>query len=522
MPVPSHELVQKLFPLAAAVLPRSRFETLAGNGLDRDIIVRQSLSGETQWVYVINPGWWWVRAVLKIESDKERTIRDPVLRTGVPSCREKDGSVITLDLKPWSIKVLTIQPPTGVLCATVYPDEAVIARVEQAKRDIEAALPYLATRRPNLIPNGDFEQVDSKGMPIGWRLYGWHTANLDCGTDFKEGPPPNRVLRLNNKKASGTIGIYSAKFALAPGREYTYLARLAADRPNIQGRIALVGERYISQTYALDTRWREVSFVWPAAQTASLQPGAKMRAEVHNDSRGIIYADALRLVDSTFFSYADSVATEQAVAELFKTPPGTDLCKTFATLANPRITRLLEMVKRRRAGNEWLLIGPFDSAAGGLNGVYPPETDFLAGTDLTSITYVGKDKREVKGFIDWTIKNFDAPDYIDLQAAIGPFDASEAFAFTHIYSDANKKAKFLIGCDDGIKVWLNDTAVFTQGGERAAKPAEFVVPVTLRRGWNRVLVKVENIQKDWGFFFTLADESGVRVPRPRYAINPAK
>jgi hypothetical protein len=519
MPIPTHDQVLKLFPKAAAILPRANYVTLSGNGLDKDLLVRQTVGGDEQWLYVINPCWWAEGVELKLEESTGRNISDPVWQAKVAPHRTKEGLTIALRLEGWSIKVLKIQPPTGVLGATVHPDAAALRAIETTMRDIDAMLPYLATRRPNLVPNGDFEQVDTKGILVGWKLYGWHLAEAECTTEAKETPTPSRYLRIDNSKRGDTVGLFSPQFAVAPGREYTFLARMAADRASVRARLALVGEKYVGQKFALDTSWREVSFVWPAAQSATLSVGARMRAEIHNDGRGVLFVDDVRLVDSTFVNYADSAATEQAVTDAQKARDQGSLYQTFIALSNPRITKLLDTLRRRRAGNEWLLLGPFDSAAGGLDGAYPPETHFLKGADLSSTTYVGKDKRQVKGISDWTIKNAGAPDYIDLAASVGPFDHSEAFAFTNVYSEANRKALFLVGSDDGVKVWLNGAVVFTKAGERAAKPGEFSVPVTLRRGWNRVLVKVENIEKDWGFFFTLADEGGKRLAGAKYCVR---
>jgi hypothetical protein len=423
-------------------------------------------------------------------------------------------------LDPWAIKVLKIQPPSGILSATVRHHPSILKTIEATLADVDMMLPYLATRRPNLIRNGDFQEVDAKGILVGWKLYAWHAADRECTVETKDASAPARFLRINNLKPTGTVGIYSSRFSLAPGQEVTFLARLAADRAGVKARVALVGQRHIAQTYTVDTSWREVSYVWPKEQSAALGQGAKLRAEIHNDGGGALLVDNVRVVDSTFLNYPESVATEQAIADVLNARRDENLCRAFTALSNPRITRLLDALKHRRAGNEWLLLGPFDSAKGGLAGAYPPETDYLNGADLSAATYTGKENRTFKGIHDWTIKNAGAPDYIDLVSAIGPFDYSEAFAATNFYSEANQKANLLIGADDGVKVWLNGVAVFTKTGERAAKPGEFVVPVALRRGWNRVLVKVENIEKDFGFYFTVADESAKRIPGIRYAVKP--
>ena len=54
-----------------------------------------------------------------------------------------------------------------------------------------------------------------------------------------------------------------------------------------------------------------------------------------------------------------------------------------------------------------------------------------------------------------------------------------------------------------------------------AAPGQDVIPCTLRRGWNEVLVKVENGEADWGFYFELLDAEGnSMLEAVKIAIEP--
>jgi len=66
----------------------------------------------------------------------------------------------------------------------------------------------------------------------------------------------------------------------------------------------------------------------------------------------------------------------------------------------------------------------------------------------------------------------------------------------------------LLGSDDGIKVWLNGKLVHSNNTLRGMSPAQDIVQVNLKAGWNSVLVKVTEAIGGWGFYFDIADLGG--------------
>ena len=66
----------------------------------------------------------------------------------------------------------------------------------------------------------------------------------------------------------------------------------------------------------------------------------------------------------------------------------------------------------------------------------------------------------------------------------------------------------LIGSDDGIKVWLNGKKVHEVFKARAASYGEDVVKVHLRKGFNSLLVKLEERIGGWKFYLDFVDEKG--------------
>lgn len=88
---------------------------------------------------------------------------------------------------------------------------------------------------------------------------------------------------------------------------------------------------------------------------------------------------------------------------------------------------------------------------------------------------------------------------IHLDKVVGQHDWSVAYASAEIYTDEPGKALFGIGSDDAVRIWLNGELVHDQWIGRAADFDQDLVAFTLKKGKNRLLVKVLNQRGDWSF-----------------------
>ena len=84
-----------------------------------------------------------------------------------------------------------------------------------------------------------------------------------------------------------------------------------------------------------------------------------------------------------------------------------------------------------------------------------------------------------------------------------------------ILSDSDQDATLLFGSDDGLKVWLNGTLVHAVHQHRPARYGEDQVGVRLRRGYNALLVKLEQQLSGSGLMAAIAVESRVQFVPPR-------
>ncbi|MBN1479225.1 ADP-ribosylglycohydrolase family protein [candidate division KSB1 bacterium] len=93
------------------------------------------------------------------------------------------------------------------------------------------------------------------------------------------------------------------------------------------------------------------------------------------------------------------------------------------------------------------------------------------------------------------------------------YDTTHAAAYmkTQFRSDSTRPATLEIGSDDGVKVWLNDELVHALNIQRGVNPGEDKVDVTLKEGWNDLLLKVTQGEGGWGAVLCIVDEKNKAI-----------
>ncbi|KPJ63572.1 hypothetical protein AMK68_03675, partial [candidate division KD3-62 bacterium DG_56] len=193
-----------------------------------------------------------------------------------------------------------------------------------------------------------------------------------------------------------------------------------------------------------------------------------------------------------------------------------------------RSFRNRDAVEAARAGgfatpDDWIIIGPFDNAAGrGFNRVYPPERKFDPGA-----FYAGRD-----AIARWSKVRQEHPDiYVDLAvSALLPFartgveiswnsrrTATVAYALTDVICPRRRQAMIRLGRSDAARIRLNGREIWTNSEVRSPTVDDDLIPVTLRAGRNRIMLKVANTETQaWGFYFRITDRVGRPIRGLRY------
>lgn len=167
----------------------------------------------------------------------------------------------------------------------------------------------------------------------------------------------------------------------------------------------------------------------------------------------------------------------------------------------------------------WILLGPFPSeplAEPTADGVTRSgfDTDFLEALGGEGKAEIGLRTRVRVG------EGPDAPTVAAVQAAPfasghvahRAFDLSVGYAFCHVAVDRGQEACLLFGSDGSPKVWVNGRLALRGWKDKhRTVPHEYAAPIRLVKGRNRVLVKLDNARKWWGYQMEIFTADDLRV-----------
>lgn len=144
--------------------------------------------------------------------------------------------------------------------------------------------------------------------------------------------------------------------------------------------------------------------------------------------------------------------------------------------------------------NDWQVAGPFDNTdLKGLTTPFDPENNLSAETLFT-----GKDNKTFK----WIPYQDRTSGYIDFAKIFSPNEEAVGYAYS-IYPMENAGSKtFGVGSNDGVRVWINGKLVLHKPVSRKAEPNQDIITVNLNKGDNVILVKVDQLKRAWGFYFS--------------------
>ncbi|MCA9432074.1 MAG: hypothetical protein KC940_16295, partial [Candidatus Omnitrophica bacterium] len=158
---------------------------------------------------------------------------------------------------------------------------------------------------------------------------------------------------------------------------------------------------------------------------------------------------------------------------------------------------------------DWLVCGPFPNQSPRVGSVsledYRSEgfdKDFLAplGGESNVDPIVGDSFTDPSTGRTYEWKELQSEDdLISFENYFEENDHVDAYAFTHIGSPDEKRLILSVGSNDGIRVFLNGELVHSHLILRWLGKDTDYVPVTLRKGTNRLLIKVDESGGDWGF-----------------------
>jgi CubicO group peptidase (beta-lactamase class C family) len=159
----------------------------------------------------------------------------------------------------------------------------------------------------------------------------------------------------------------------------------------------------------------------------------------------------------------------------------------------------------------WLIAGPVRIDSTGKN---PPEQ--------TQISFFKEDIKPVSVLPNASVAPFELngkqypwtlikspADIVDLEREFPGTDFSAAFALAEIKSDKEVKTFLSVGSDDGIRIWHNGKLIHDNWIPRGTTKDDDLVPLTLQKGSNQILLKVQDMQGGWGFVVRVLNQNAV-------------
>ena len=153
----------------------------------------------------------------------------------------------------------------------------------------------------------------------------------------------------------------------------------------------------------------------------------------------------------------------------------------------------------------WLLCGPIPvkestDPAESYNHLVGFTTDYLvtSGGEQNPQIKAGDVLKYPKGSAKW--KLFTAPDsIIDLRKTLSRESPVFAYGYTEVISDEAKVIFLSLGTNDGGKLWVNGLNIWDNPTQRGCVPDGDLIPVSLKKGKNTLLLKVEQHGNKWEF-----------------------
>ena len=109
--------------------------------------------------------------------------------------------------------------------------------------------------------------------------------------------------------------------------------------------------------------------------------------------------------------------------------------------------------------------------------------------------------------IVWIPRRKEGDGYLSLHSSWNDRVPTADYAVQQVYSDRARSVAFLVGADDGLRLWLNQELIFQQTRGSQAVLNHRAVAAELRPGWNTVIVKLVNRQGQHGFYFRISDHA---------------
>jgi hypothetical protein len=151
---------------------------------------------------------------------------------------------------------------------------------------------------------------------------------------------------------------------------------------------------------------------------------------------------------------------------------------------------------------EWTLLGPVHLKHNTNESKFLPgfTKDFLSkqGGEAGYTAKAGEKIKIKNETFEW--KSYSGTDsVISLDNAVSKESFVMAYAYTEVYAEKEGTYILSLGSNDGGRLWLNGDMVWEHPVARGCRPDDDMIPVILKKGTNKLMLKIEEKGHSWEF-----------------------
>jgi CubicO group peptidase (beta-lactamase class C family) len=200
--------------------------------------------------------------------------------------------------------------------------------------------------------------------------------------------------------------------------------------------------------------------------------------------------------------------------------------KSTASHERPIVTTF---TLRPQAGDfiqRWLVLGPVGtepgrtnvSGTGAQNQIM--QTDYLTGVQGEAGVRPQTDAAVPSGnqTLRWRAIQAER-DTVEMSPALGVKEPGVGYAWTEVLAPRALSALIGLGTDGPVKVWLNGKLVHERRSSRSLRKDDDLIPVSLEKGTNRLLLKIGSRPAGWGFCCRFLNQTALNEQLVTAAMN---
>jgi len=276
-------------------------------------------------------------------------------------------------------------------------------------------------------------------------------------------------------------------------------------KATLSNETSLRGHLGLMYLYSFQRRYAEGEKSFESVLEKASNPYPYFYAGIYNN-----FSHSLNLEDNSFERLLSKMANDEAAPGSLRASSA----ELFALLITKKgeLNIAKEYFEKVGAIDTWKLIGPFDNAGGsGYDKKYAPETEFNPGAKYLALNGI-----EAEWFVPPATRR---DHWVDFTRYF-PYYEAAFYAVSFVHSEQEKNAQVRVGTSGAMKTWFNDNLIITEPEETNNGADTYIAPVQLKKGWNKIMVKVCN--SDLGrvnFLARITNEKGVPLAGLKYSTD---